>query len=462
MLHDNNGPPRRTTVENATLRRITPPEYIPAVVQRSITAVEREIKKQQILATVTLGGSTAKGTYLQGDHDIDVFVRFATSYTDKEIPEILERVLKAVFRKVERVHGSRDYFHIQREEYTFEFVPVLKIDSWVEARNVTDMSPLHVAYVLSKIRAKPWLSQDIRLTKQFCKAMKVYGAESYIGGFSGHVVDLLNIQYGGFRNVLEAAASWPAKTVLDPESRLDNPLTQLNDAKVFAPLVIVDPVQQDRNSAAAVTKQAYNRLRTAAKEYQASSPDEQARFFTVTPFSHKEFCAAHPGDQAIIVTITPLPGKKDVVGAKCLKVHEHVLRGLLDNEFTVTASAWEFTTKRATLAYALPAQKLSVEMMIVGPPVHKTKDAARFAATHKTTYSKDGRLHAIEHRRYREPLPLVRALLGKEYVKERVVSARCARIGPSESGAKPRATQRRTAMKPARRKETIKKHNNER
>lgn len=443
MQHDNDGPPRRTAAENAALRRITPPERLPRVVQRSITAVEREIKKQQVLATVTLGGSTAKGTYLRGDHDIDVFVRFATSYTDKEIPEILERVLKAAFRNVERVHGSRDYFHSQREEYTFEFVPVLKIDSWIDARNVTDMSPLHVEYVLSKIETKPWLSQDIRLTKQFCKAMKVYGAESYIGGFSGHVVDLLNIHYGGFRNVLEAAAAWPAKTVLDPESRLDNPLTQLNDAKVFAPLVIVDPVQQDRNSAAAVTKQAYDRLRTAAKAYLSASLDEQARFFTVTPFSYKEFCTAHPGTQAIIVTLTPLRGKKDVVGAKCLKVHEHILRGLLDSDFTIVASAWDFTTKRATLAYALPATKLSAEMMIVGPPVHKTKDAARFAAMHKSTYSKDGRLHAIERRRHREPLPIVRSLLGQEYVRERVTSARYTHINPKKPNTEPRSTPRR-------------------
>lgn len=451
MQHDNDGPPRRTAAEKAALRRITPPEHIPAVVQRSITAVEREIKKQQVLATVALGGSTAKGTYLRGDHDIDVFVRFATSYNDNEIPELLERVLKAAFLKVERMHGSRDYFHIRREEYTFEFVPVLKIDSWEEARNVTDMSPLHVAYVLSKIEARPWLSQDIRLTKQFCKAMKIYGAESYIGGFSGHVVDLLNIHYGGFRKVLEAAAAWPAKTVLDPESRLDNPLTQLNDAKVFAPLVIVDPVQQDRNSAAAVTKQAYDRLRAAAKAYLAAATDEQARFFIVTPFSHKEFCTAHPGTQAIIVTITPLSGKKDVVGAKCLKVHEHVLRGLLDNDFTIAASAWEFTAKRATLAYALPAAKLSAEMVIVGPPVHKTKDAARFAMTHKTTYSKDGRVHAIEHRRHREPLPVVRALLKQDYVRERVVSVRCAHITPRKTNIESRLAPRRKTATPTRR-----------
>jgi tRNA nucleotidyltransferase (CCA-adding enzyme) len=398
---------------------------LPAVVTRTLRKLETVIRRDQQLATVALGGSTAKGTYLRNDHDIDVFVRFATSYADDELAEHLERAIKRAFGTTERVHGSRDYFHVQREGYTFEFVPVLRIDSWQEARNVTDMSPLHVAYVRRRIDERPWLAQEIRLTKQFCKAAKVYGAESYIGGLSGHVIDLLIIQHGGFRKLLEAAASWPAKVVLDPESRLDSPMTQMDNAKTAAPLVIVDPVQQDRNSAAAVTKEAFQRFREAARAYLSADPRAQAAFFTIIPLNIARFRKEHADAAIIVVELVPPAGKKDVVGAKCRKVHEHIVRGLLDAGFRIITSAWEFTPKRATLLFALPKEPLPAQEEITGPPMHKTRDVARFTAAHKATFTRDGRVYAMERRRNRAPQPLVKALLKQRYAQERVKGARC-------------------------------------
>lgn len=274
---------------------------------------------------------------------MDVFVRFSTEYEDGELAEHLERILRNVFTQVERVHGSRDYYHVRRGAFMFEFIPVLHIESWEEARNVTDMSPLHVAYVRNRIEKTP-LAGDIRLTKQFCKAAKIYGAESYIGGFSGHVIDLLNIYYGGFHNLIAAAAQWPAKVVIDPEKHLTNPLTQLNDAKIYAPLVIVDPIQQDRNSAAALTEEAFKKFKKLSQEYLRTT--EQEKFFTITHLSPEAFKKQHEKEKVLAVTITPLVGKKDVVGAKCFKVYQYCVQQFLQHQFKLKEACWEFTEKR--------------------------------------------------------------------------------------------------------------------
>jgi tRNA nucleotidyltransferase (CCA-adding enzyme) len=417
------------------LKRITPPKRLPAIVEQSIRKVEAAIMAEQLAAVVRIGGSTAKGTYLKDDHDIDVFVRFSTEYEDKSLSDRLERVLVRAFgKKIERVHGSRDYFHVilggaggsaSSGVFTFEFIPVLNISSWEEARNVTDMSPLHVDYVSAHIAQRPWLAGEIRLTKQFCKAARVYGAESYIGGFSGHVIDLLNIHYGGFRRLLEAASKWPAKVVIDPESHHANPLEALNDSKLYAPLVIVDPIQQDRNSAAAVTRHAFGKFRNVAAEYLAAPEAAQERYFTIVPLNIKDLRSEHPGKdvEIIVVSLTPLPGKKDVVGAKCFKVYEHCVQQLADHGFPLIESRWEFTPKRASLFFVLRKGLLPADEEIVGPPVHMTIAVAKFKDAHKTTMTHDGRIFALERRKYRDARKLLAALIKGRYVKERVKRA---------------------------------------
>ena len=158
-------------------------------------------------ARAILGGSGAKGTWLSGNHDVDIFVLFDyKKYADKsgELSNLLEKYLKKAFpkAKIERLHGSRDYFQLSFKGLMFEVVPILKISKAEQARNITDISPLHSAWV-NKHAAK--VKDDIRSLKQFCKANNLYGAESYIGGFSGYVLEIVTAYYGSFEKVLKAS-----------------------------------------------------------------------------------------------------------------------------------------------------------------------------------------------------------------------------------------------------------------
>ena len=42
-----------------------------------------------------------------------------------------------------------------------------------------------------------------RFFKEFLKAIGAYGANSAIGGFSGYLVEILCIKYGGFLNLVK-------------------------------------------------------------------------------------------------------------------------------------------------------------------------------------------------------------------------------------------------------------------
>ena len=186
--------------------------------------LEKKLKAKKIKAEVFIGGSLAKGTLIKKDkYDIDIFIRFDEKYRDKDISGLLE---SAIEKKARKIHGSRDYYQIARGNTIIEIIPVIKIKKPEEAGNITDLSYFHVNYVKRNLNEK--MRKEVLLLKKFFKAAKVYGAESYINGFSGYGAECLIIVYKSFEKALkellkvkenigveltESLAMWPAASV---------------------------------------------------------------------------------------------------------------------------------------------------------------------------------------------------------------------------------------------------------
>lgn len=407
------------------IRTIKPEQETFKEADETISKINSLLKKNRINAACTAGGSYAKGTILKNDFDIDLFVRFDYSYKDKDISGLLKKALEPLKLKI--IHGSRDYFQLRRKKkqqnLLFEIIPVLKIDDYRQAINVTDMSPLHVGYAKKHFEQKPGLADQVRLAKQFCKSAGIYGAESYINGFSGHVVDMLIIYYGSFEQLLMQAAVWGSRVIIDIENHLKNPLEQLNKAKTQSPLIIVDPVQPDRNAAAAVSREKFDILKNKAREFLRSPSPE---FFIVKKIDVKAVKAkAKTGkDWLIMLKAKPLEGNEDVVGTKVLKCFEHIENNLKKNDFKIIESGWEFEPDKSLLYYIVKKEKLSDKVTLYGPPLREKTDAARFRQKHKKIIIKNNRLYAEEKRKYLIPEKLVKELIKQTYVKERVKSVR--------------------------------------
>ena len=85
------------------------------------------LKRKRIKAKAICGGSFAKGTWLPSHTDIDCFIKFKYRvYKDQssKLADILEPAIKQAFTHYVRLHGSRDYFQANYDDYLFEFVPV--------------------------------------------------------------------------------------------------------------------------------------------------------------------------------------------------------------------------------------------------------------------------------------------------------------------------------------------------
>jgi len=376
------------------------------------------LKQNGINAKPILGGSSAKGTIVKGDFDCDIFVRFDYTFKDKNISDILEKVLQS-FNNLERMHGSRDYFQIIDNDIKFEVVPVLKIDNPEKAENVTDMSPLHVAWIKTKLEKNPKLIDEIILAKIFCKAQGIYGAESYISGFSGHVLDILVAYYGSFIKLLENAKNWQKYKVIDIEGF--NTRDGLNKSKI-SPLIVIDPVDKHRNAAAALSIDKFKVFKKYAGEF-VRSPSKE--FFIKKKVTIESLKIEAGKNKLFTLSARPKEGKIDVTGGKLLKVYNYITNQLSMNDFMVIDSGWEWDKKKdALLWYIVDPQELTEEKLHIGPPLIEKEDAKAFKEKHKESYIKNKRLQVMQKREYRKPEELFKDLKNSEYIKQRTTQTK--------------------------------------
>ncbi len=240
-------------VLDRALENVRPTEKQVKAMERKVAAATKKLKSSMkgIDAEIFVGGSYGKGTWLPGS-DVDIFVRFNLRYNN--ISDLLAKAVMKTFPDARRVRGSRDYFQTKG----FEFIPIYKITKNSEARNIMDFSPFHVGFV-NEFLENPG---EVRLLKCFCKANGVYGAETHTQAFSGYVLELLIIAYGGFVHTLNEISNRQPKIHIDfgVQHKMSKP-------KLKSPIVIHDPVQPDRNAAAALNYRNFYRFVYAAKTF---------------------------------------------------------------------------------------------------------------------------------------------------------------------------------------------------
>ncbi len=381
-----------------------------------LSRLNAELKAKGIKAKAVVGGSIAKDTYLAGDHDCDVFVRFSKIYKDEDLSKLLAKALRKF--KPELVHGSRDYYHVENG-IQYEIVPVFNIKKPSDAVNVTDMSPLHVSWV----KLHPGLNDEIRLAKQFCKAAHVYGAESYIKGFSGHVLDILVIHYGGFMKLLRVSQKWKDKVVVDPEKHYHkDALSKLNRSKIDSPIIVIDPVLPERNAAAALSNEKLELFQKAAANF-LKLPSAEA--FVVREKTLEDIRKEAGKNKLLLLEVVALSGKEDVVGAKLLKAFQQIRNQLKFYDFDVKKTDWSWDkNKKALFWYIIDRKKLLPLKKWIGPPVSEKERIVSFKEKHKKTFVEKGRVCTYVKRRYVKPEELLKDAFKDIQLKDRISKIR--------------------------------------
>ncbi len=360
--------------------------------------INYEIKKQKISVQIFVGGSFAKNTLTKKDkYDADVFARFDKKYEEKELSNILKKIIKRIVKEKDYlvVHGSRDYFRIKMlENFYIELVPVKKVSNPKESENITDLSYLHVKYLEKKIKSQKILD-EIKVAKAFANFAGCYGAESYISGFSGYSIELLVFYFGGFEKFLRGIIKAKDKEVIDIEkfyARKQDALLDLNSSKLSSPVILIDPTYKQRNALAALSKETFDRFKKYSIEF---LKNPSLNFFEekVTDLEKIKESAKKNKEEFEIFEIETEKQEGDVAGSKLLKFYKNFTEEL-EKFYDLNKKGFNYNGKHKARFFV--SGKKKEEIIFNGPKIKNKEAYEKFKKVHKKVFEKKGEVFASE------------------------------------------------------------------
>lgn len=325
---------------------------------------------------IEVGGSFAKGTWLPGGVDIDIFVKISTSVGEARF----ELVGLAVGREAARGYPyGKKYAQHPYTEATVDGVQVnivpcydVKPGHW---RSAADRSPYHVEFVKRHLDQRK--RTEVRLLKRFMKAVSVYGAEIEREGFSGYAAEVLIHLHGTFEKTIEYFAN------LKPVGE--------------AFFTLRDPVDEERELSKAISKESVARMVLASRSFLRNP--QRAFFERVRPrvrrnlrkrvyalrFDHKEL-------------------SEDTLWGELKKSARQLTKYIEGLGFTVSRTTACSNNRDASAILILPETESLADLEErTGPGVELASEVERFVGRNAERSelvwaAEDGRLHVLQKR----------------------------------------------------------------
>ena len=366
-------------------------ETVAALTERA----EAAVADLPVDADILQVGSTARDTWLAGDRDIDLFVAFPPDLDREQLEEYGLQVGHTVLPDGHEEYAEHPYVVGSYDGYDVDLVPCFAVERATAIQSAVDRTPFHTRYLHGRLDGK--LADETRVAKQFCKGVGVYGSDLRTRGFSGFLLELLVCEYGGFRQLVEAAADWHPPVELDPEGHAarETAAASRNDEAGDTnpafddPLVVVDPTDPERNVAAVCSPENVARLQHYARELLADPRVELFEAEDPDPLD-----AAAVREQVTARGTTPLAVRfeaPDVVEDQLWPQLDKSLASLADEldrrEFEVlrTAALARDEADDAALLVELTVAELPAVERHEGPPVHVREHAVDFVDAYADT-----------------------------------------------------------------------------
>lgn len=415
----------------SVLKRIVPtPEEearLREVEKELIARIDAEASLYDRRLYARLLGSASRGTWLRYQKDLDVFLFFPEEYSKEEMERIVTSIASRLLRRVEKRYAEHPYVRGEYRGYDVELVPCYAIDEPQYLKSAVDRTPFHNDYVMKRIIG---LENEVRLLKQFLKGIGCYGAEAKVEGFSGYLCELLVIKFGSFRRVLEAAKHWRPGVVLSLRGDVNEKALR---RKFSSPLIFLDPVDADRNAAAALSLQKFSEFVYAAKEYLAE-PREEFFFPREREVSRRGLLALleKRGTELLALSFSSPEVVDDILHPQ-LKKALRLFESLLRNEgFGVIGSTFHVAEK-TLLFFELASLEIPAVKLHLGPKVntqHEPRFLRKYAESEgklSEPFIRGGRWAVYLRRRHAHAGELLRDFMSAGRLKERGIPSHVAR-----------------------------------
>lgn len=389
------------------LKQITPSEEEMCKISRITKEVVQSLKEEMweyYNAEIVPVGSAVKGTNLAGNSDIDIFVKFDVRIPEEkfkgEIHNTLKKALENIGASTETNYASHPYVKAKYDGIDLDICPCYNVPNAEHIISAVDRTPFHTEFVNKYLG--DYRKPQVRLLKQFLKAHGIYGANEKYQGFSGYLCELLIIRYGSFINVLRSELC---------EYRFNND---------YVPIKYLDPVDLNRNVAAAVSRDAYAKFVAVSRIFlneHCEMDDEEVflKFFNIEEDIQEMSFLMHSinhfylrGINGTIITSKSDSDNEEVIYSTARKEFKK-MKWLVENEgFKIIDSVFKVYDKRAIFVLGYEVSTLPKYKKVEGPPIDVGKKAFfAWIDKHEQYYIEDGKLVTQVERKYTNVYDLI-------------------------------------------------------
>lgn len=393
----------KPTADERTLLSTVADELINKV---NSTAVEQNVPG----VSAQLVGSAARGTWISGTHDLDIFITFPEDASREELEEFglsIAREIALDADKSEERYAEHPYINMRYRNFDVDLVPCFRVSSADSIKSAVDRTPFHNEFIKQNISG---LENDVLLLKQFMRGGGVYGSELRTQGFSGYLTELLVIHFGSFENVLSNACDWKPKLVVD--------IKEHGSLKHPDPLVVVDPTDPKRNVAAALSLDNFSRFIDISRRFIKSATEEMFFPIPTKELTDVEFIERlNMRKSAIVAVVFKTPDVvDDVLYPQLYKMEQATAALLEDYDFTVIKTG-SWAGEDVIVLLELMTSTLPCVKKHVGPPVWVHAHAEMFKSKYEAAenvfsmYIKNGKYVVEIPRKYADAKGLLEARL---------------------------------------------------
>ncbi len=211
------------------------------IAKLAYSLVGKQVSKHPEVTSIEFGGSYAKGTWLPSKADIDIFIKFQKSTTDKKFVEVSKKIGFESLKKFQPYvrYSEHPYVEAKIKGTKVNIVPCYDVirGNW---KSAADRSPFHTKFMLESLTGT--MKDEVRLLKNFLVSNKIYGSEIAKQGISGYVTEVLVLHFGSCQDVINAIAKLKQNQVIGKPTK-----------KFDTQIVIIDPIDSNRNLGAAIS-----------------------------------------------------------------------------------------------------------------------------------------------------------------------------------------------------------------
>ena len=358
------------------------------IANQVFSLVSNEAEKQKSVVSVHFGGSYAKETWTRGKIDIDIFVKFKKTTTEKNFEKIGRKIGFDSLKKFKPYvrYSEHPFVEANIDDVGVNVVPCYDVKKG-EWKSAADRSTFHTEFMSEKLTGL--MKDDIRVLKCFLEKNSMYGAEIAKQGFSGYVCEVLVYYLGSFEKVLKKIAKLQNNEMIGESPR-----------KFESPMVLIDPIDRNRNLGAAISIENVTNFILIARNFLKKN--------SVSYFKQKSKLSV-PKEFAKNMLVINFKYKKrsdDIIYGQIKRAANSIESQMNKEGFNVLRNdSLAYDENNASLIFLLESIIISKNEIRTGPEVFSSEFSSKFininSKKSKLMWTdKYGKLQSLQTRRY--------------------------------------------------------------